>query len=157
MITSPTNKTFKFVNLSTYLKDVQEWYNGYVFGDNTTIYNPWSVVNFIDNATIPIGPQWLNTSSNALIHHELKAGGLKLKRDLELLLQGKELRYPITEHTIFEDIGTNPQNIWSFLCMSGYLNAVDVERDARARVPQAVGHITDRDTGCQRHRRGRVP
>src|SRR6185436_16988734 len=26
---------------------VRDWYNGYVFGD-TVIYNPWSVLNFLD-------------------------------------------------------------------------------------------------------------
>ena len=127
------NEVEKLLNnfdLSGQLPDVQDWYNGYKFGSDVTIYNPWSVVNFVDNAPTPIGPQWLNTSSNALVYEELANGGLELKRDLEKLLAGKELRYPITENTVFDDIGKNPENIWSFLCLSGYLNATDPERDA---------------------------
>lgn len=115
-------------DLTSQIEDVQAWYNGYRFGEKV-IYNPWSVVNFIDSYPAPIGPQWLNTSSNALVHQELEAGGLELKRDLEKLLNDEELRYPVTEHTIFSDIGNNPCNIWSFLYFSGYLNAVDVKRD----------------------------
>ncbi len=111
--------------LSKQFPAVQEWYNGYKFGGNVTIYNPWSVVNFVKKYPAPIGPQWLNTSSNGLVHQELANGGLELKRDLEKLLTGAELRYPITEYTIFEDIGTNPENIWSFLYFAGYLNATD--------------------------------
>ena len=116
-------------DLSDQLPDVQNWYNGYKFGGDTTIYNPWSVVNYVDNYPAPIGPQWLNTSSNALVHTELKNGGLELKRDLEKLLAGEELRYPITENTVFDDIGKSPENIWNFLCLAGYLNATDPERN----------------------------
>jgi hypothetical protein len=58
-----------------------------------------------------------------------------LKRDLEKLLAGEELRYPITEHTLFDKMGTNPENIWSFLCFSGYLNATDPQRDILDKLP----------------------
>lgn len=107
---------------------MQAWYNGYDFGGHT-IYNPWSVINCIENHPAPIGPQWLNTASNDLIHAELEAGGLELKRDLEKLLAGEELRYPLREHTIFDDIGKDRQGIWSFLVFSGYLKAEDPVMD----------------------------
>ena len=103
-------------------KTVREWYNGYSFGTKT-IYNPWSVSNYIDNFPAPPGPHWLNTSSNALIYEELNGGGLEIKKDLERLLSGEELRYPINETITFRDIGKSPVNIWSFLYYSGYLNA----------------------------------
>ena len=72
-----------------------------------------------------MGPQWLNTASNSLIHHELECGGLLLKRDLEKLLAGEELRYPILDSTTFSDLGKNPETIWSFLFFSGYLTVKD--------------------------------
>jgi len=34
----------------------------------------------------------LNTSSNALVYEELEAGGVEIKRDLESLLSGQEIR-----------------------------------------------------------------
>ena len=133
-------------DLSDQLPDVQDWYNGYKFGGDVTIYNPWSVVNYVDNYPAPIGPQWLNTSSNALVYTELENGGLELKRDLEKLLAGKELRYPITENTVFDDIGKNPENIWSFLCLSGYLNATAPERDFMDRLTYSLS-IPNKEVG----------
>ncbi|OQA55013.1 MAG: putative AAA-ATPase [Euryarchaeota archaeon ADurb.Bin294] len=105
-------------------KVIREWYNGYSFGDQV-IYNPWSVTNYIDNLPNPPGPHWLNTSANTLVYEELGRGGIEIKRDLEKLLSGEEIRYPITETITFRDIGRNPANIWSFLYFSGYLRAGD--------------------------------
>jgi len=101
---------------------IRQWYNGYSFGDQT-IYNPWSVTNYIDNLPDPPGPHWLNTSANTLVYEELARGGIEIKRDLERLLSGEEIRYPITETITFHDIGRNLANIWSFLYFSGYLRA----------------------------------
>ena len=106
------------------LPGIHEWYNGYRFG-GVTIYNPWSVMGYLHKLPAPPGPIWLNTSSNALVHHELAQGGLPLKRDLEKLIAGEELRRPLEETTVFQDLGKSPQIIWSFLCFSGYLRAED--------------------------------
>jgi hypothetical protein len=103
---------------------IREWYNGYRFG-NQIIYNPWSVTNYIDNLPDLPGPHWLNTSANTLVYEELTRGGIEIKRDLERLLTGEEIRYPINETIIIRDIGRNPANIWSFLYFSGYLRADD--------------------------------
>jgi hypothetical protein len=101
---------------------LRDWYNGYSYGGQT-IYNPWSVISYIQAIPNPPGPKWLNTSSNALVYEELEAGGLEIKRDLECLLSGQEIRYPILETITFKDISKNPMNIWSFLYFSGYLKA----------------------------------
>jgi hypothetical protein len=106
------------------LPEFREWYNGYVFGD-TVIYNPWSVLSSLAMLPSPLGPQWVNTSANTLVHTELEHGGLELKRDLETLLAGGELRYPINENIVFSEVGQNRENIWSFLYFSGYLRAED--------------------------------
>ncbi|OQB39185.1 MAG: putative AAA-ATPase [Euryarchaeota archaeon ADurb.Bin165] len=105
-------------------KVIREWYNGYSFGDQV-VYNPWSVTNYIDNLPDPPGPHWLNTSANTLVYEELGGGGMEIKRDMEKLLSGEEIRYPITETITFNDIRRNPANIWSFLYFSGYLKAGD--------------------------------
>jgi hypothetical protein len=59
------------------------------------------------------------------VHEELAKGGMALKRDLEKLLRGEELRYEINENTILDDVGKNTTNIWSFLYFCGYLKAED--------------------------------
>ena len=115
------------------MPEVREWYNGYSFG-GTVIYNPWSVLNYVDNLPAPAGPQWLNTASNRLIHEEMAAGGAAIRRDLEKLLAGEELRYPIREDTVFGDVGRSPETIWSFLYFAGYLRAEDPRPDPRDRL-----------------------
>jgi len=109
---------------------MREWYNGYQFGPHT-IYNPWSVICAISKRPDPIGPHWLNTASNDLIYAELESGGLPLKRELEQLLAGEELRRELHEHTIFSDVGKSAEHIWSFLVFSGYLKATDPQPDPR--------------------------
>jgi len=103
---------------------VREWYNGYRFGSQT-IYNPWSVSMYISQYPAPPAPYWLNTASNTLVYEELGKVGIGIKQDLERLLSGDGIRYPITETITFRDIGKNPANIWSFLYFSGYLRADD--------------------------------
>jgi hypothetical protein len=81
---------------------IHDWYNGYSYGGQT-IYNPWSFISYIKGIPNPPGPKWLNNSSNALVYEELAAGGLEIKKDLEDLLSGQEIRYPIQETTTFRD------------------------------------------------------
>jgi len=116
---------------------IRDWYNGYSFGGHT-IYNPWSLISYIQAIPNPPGPKWLNTSSNALVYEELAAGGLEIKRDLELLLSGEELRYPLSENITFGDIGRNPANIWSLLYYSGYLKAEEPQSDIRGRLAYRI-------------------
>ncbi len=123
-----TEQVLEDFDLRGQMGEVCEWYNGYKFGDRV-IYNPWSVLNYVVDYPDPAGPKWLNTSSDALVHAEMNAGGVELKRDLEALLAGEELRYPINENIRFAEVTRNRQNIWSFLTFSGYLRAEDPQRD----------------------------
>lgn len=43
---------------------VKEWYDGFTFGTVTDIYNPWSIINYLQ--TGKVGPYWANTSENRL-------------------------------------------------------------------------------------------
>jgi len=115
--------------LATLGDGVREWYDGYDFG-GVTIFNPWSVVNAVNRHPAPLGPQWLNTASNQLVFHDLEAGGMEIRRDLETLLAGGDLRYPIEESITFGDIGRSPRSIWSLLYFCGYLRAGDCQPDA---------------------------
>ncbi|MDX8549506.1 AAA family ATPase [Methanospirillum sp. J.3.6.1-F.2.7.3] len=119
-------------NLTDQADTVREWYDGYHFGSKT-IYNPWSVSMYVNLYPAPPGPHWLNTSANTLVYEELSCGGIEIKRDLEKLLSGEEIRYPIHEIITFRDIGKNPANIWSFLYFSGYLKADKPRQDIRGR------------------------
>ncbi|MEG2016974.1 MAG: AAA family ATPase [Clostridium sp.] len=111
-------------NLNKDKNEVKSWYNGYKFGDET-IYNPWSVLNFINNKEDGLRPYWANTSGNEIIKELLLEGGANLKGELELLLDGKEITKAINENIVMNEIKDTTENIWSFLLFSGYLKVVE--------------------------------
>ena len=44
---------------------VKFWYDGFIFGDVSDIYNPWSILNYLDKGEVMT--YWANTSSNSLV------------------------------------------------------------------------------------------
>ena len=44
--------------------EVKQWYDGFTFGNKKDIYNPWSIINYLDKKKV--APYWANTSSNSL-------------------------------------------------------------------------------------------
>ena len=65
--------------LSEHKKIVKDWYNGYQFGP-TTIYNPWSIINFIDSDEPIPRLYWINTSSDHLVHTLLSKSDSTVKK-----------------------------------------------------------------------------
>lgn len=51
--------------MSAQKQRLKEWYDGFSFGKITDIYNPWSIINFLDDGEVAI--YWANTSSNSLV------------------------------------------------------------------------------------------
>jgi hypothetical protein len=45
-------------------EEVKNWYDGFIFGEWRDIYNPWSVLNYLDKGKVTT--YWANTSSNSL-------------------------------------------------------------------------------------------
>ena len=56
---------------------VRKWYDGFIFGNREDIYNPWSVLNYLD--TGKTAPYWANTSSNSLISKLIREGSKEIK------------------------------------------------------------------------------
>lgn len=104
---------------------VRAWYDGFVFGQHRDIYNPWSILNFLD--TGKIGTYWANTSSNSLIGKLLKEGSSSIKTSFEQLLKGKSIQCPIDEQIVYEQLTFNEDAIWSLLLASGYLKVLQYE------------------------------
>lgn len=69
---SETDKILSDFNLSDKKEQVKKWYNGYKFGQNENIYNPWSILNFVTKYKEGFKTFWSNTSSNDLIKNQLK-------------------------------------------------------------------------------------
>ncbi|MBF0363707.1 MAG: PD-(D/E)XK nuclease domain-containing protein [Oligoflexia bacterium] len=103
------------------ISDVRDWYNGYKFA-GTTIYNPWSIVNFIENNELR--PYWVNTGNNDLIGNLVINSDSEFKANLEQLLLGEDCEQLIDEHVVFADLKQNKGAAWSLLVSAGYLNVV---------------------------------
>ena len=105
---------------------VKEWYDGFVFGEQEDIYNPWSILNFLD--TGEYATYWANTSSNSLVGKLIREGNGAVKKQFEELLQGKHLRVPIDEQIVYNQLDDNEEAVWSLLVASGYLKVLDYDR-----------------------------
>ena len=110
------------------LPELKQWYDGYLFG-GTEIYNPWSVIQFVDHGCT-FQPYWLNTSGNAILRDLLDRVDSRRQRELEGLLQGKPVEVPVMENFIFADIRKNRDALFMLLMTTGYLKPVKRWKDA---------------------------
>ena len=99
--------------------DVREWYDGFTFGNRTDIYNPWSILNFLDKKKF--STYWANTSSNSLVGKLIREGSRDVKTVMEDLLDGGILHTEIDEQIVFSQLDSSEAAIWSLLLASGYL------------------------------------
>ncbi len=107
---------------------VKSWYDGFTFCSKTDIYNPWSILNYLDKGEIKT--YWANTSSNSLVGKLIRQGSRSIKTSFESLLAGEHLITPIDEQIVYNQLDENETAIWSLLLASGYLKVVDYERYA---------------------------
>ncbi len=104
---------------------VKFWYDGFIFGEHKDIYNPWSILNFLDKRKYTT--YWANTSSNSLVGKLIRESGGEIKHTFEGLLKGEHLKCPIDEQIVYNQLTGNDEAIWSLLVASGYLKVIDYE------------------------------
>ena len=102
---------------------VKFWYDGFIFGKQRDIYNPWSIINLLDKKDIDI--YWANTSSNSLVAKLLREGNSDIKVIFEGLLKGESLKTQIDEQIVYNQLGNNASAVWSLLLASGYLKVLE--------------------------------
>ena len=110
-------------NLSDQKQQVKSWYDGFTFGKRKDIYNPWSIINFLDKKKV--GAYWANTSSNTLIGKLIRESSPTIKKTFEHLLQGESIHLEIDEQIVYQLLDSDEQAIWSLLLASGYLKVKD--------------------------------
>ncbi len=104
-------------------EDVKQWYDGFTFGSQRDVYNPWSITNFLEEKELK--PYWANSSSNRLVSLLIRQGNTQTKTIMEDLMKGGVLETEIDEETIFDQIREKPGAIWSMLLASGYLKVAE--------------------------------
>ncbi len=113
-------------------QQVKDWYDGFSFGERKDIYNPWSVIHFLDKRVA--GAYWANSSANSLVEKLLREGNANIKKNFESLLHGGTLHMELDEQIVYNQLLTKKNAVWSLLLASGYLKVVSstfVERTGR--------------------------
>ncbi len=105
-------------------EEVKKWYDGFTIGNLQDIYNPWSVINFLDKGQLKT--YWANTSSNGLAGSLLRAGSKAIKIQFEDLLSGKTIESRIHEEIVFDQLNGSDRAVWSLLLATGYLKVTAV-------------------------------
>ena len=100
-------------------EEVRAWYDGFTFGNTCDIYNPWSIINYLDKQRF--AAYWANTSSNSLVGKLIQEGIPEIKIIMEDLLQGKSFHAAIDEQILFSQLNHNLHAIWSLFLACGYL------------------------------------
>ena len=120
-------------NLSDKKVEVKRWYDGFTFGDKCDIYNPWSIINYLDKKEL--GSYWADSSSNGLVNKLVKTGSPNLKKTMEILIEGGVIEKRIDEQIVYNQLEKRENAVWSLLLASGYLRVVKIryEGDFRKR------------------------
>ena len=110
---------------------IQRWYNGYQFGSGDeqgtiTIYNPWSVLQYLNKGKLKPAAYWMNTSANVLVRKLLKGQAARHGDQVEALLRRKCITTRISENLELRRIETTENALWSLLLFSGYLTVDSV-------------------------------
>lgn len=106
-------------------EQVRHWYDGFTFGKKPDIYNPWSIINYLDKRRF--SPYWANTSSNSLVGELIREGSPEFKIAMEDLLLGRPLYAQIDEQVVFSMLDADENAVWSLLLAGGYLRVEQFE------------------------------
>ena len=109
-----------------YKKDVVKmWYDWFKFGEKNDIYNPWSIINYLDKKKI--ATYWADSSSNGLINSLVQKGSSYIKTMMETLINGKAINVRIDEQIVFSELDYSEDAVWSLMLASGYLKVISSE------------------------------
>ena len=111
--------------LSGKKNDVKIWYDGFRFGSKNDIYNPWSIINYLDKKKIAM--YWAESSSNGLINSLVQKGSSNIKMMVEKLINGSTINVVIDEQIVFSELDYSEDAIWSLMLASGYLKVISSE------------------------------
>ena len=133
-------EALKEFSMSEDEEQVKSWYDGFTFGSIRDIYNPWSIINYLDKRKL--GAYWANSSSNSLVGLLIRQGNAETKMIVENLLKGgcleteidEEIPFGYTlmrknmrrkEEIIFDQLQKKYGAVWSLLLASGYLKVIE--------------------------------
>lgn len=105
-------------------QEICEWYDGYRFG-NSEIFNPWSVINYISDQCFPKA-FWQSTGSNDIIGEIIGTAIPEINENLYKLICGNNVTTYVDTSVIYPEVQSNPNSIYSFLLVAGYLKVAEI-------------------------------
>ena len=119
-------------NMQHKYETIKQWFNGYIFGE-TNVYNPWSVMQYIDDLKANINKlpksYWANTSSNSIVKSLIERADDITKGEIEALIEGKTIEKPVHEDITYDDVYDNLDNLWNFMFFTGYFKKISERMD----------------------------
>ena len=119
-------KMLDYFEIEYKMEEVRTWYNGYIFGDSK-VYNPWSIVNFVDNQEIKA--YWANISGNTLLENMMDHAGESVYADLKKFTEGESIEKYISDGTTIKSLLSSNDEIWQLFLYSGYLTKSDEQTE----------------------------
>ena len=123
---------------------VKQWYDGFTFGSQQDIYNPWSITNYLKEKKFLA--YWASTSSNGLVNRLIQISQPDVKESMEELLNEREIVLNFDEQIVFDQLETKENAIWSLMVSSGYLKIDKIEYRGILYVPWYHLKITNLET-----------
>ena len=114
------NQALKYYKLDANKEAIKDYYDGYLFGE-LEIYNPWSIMNFLDSGKL--NSYWTQTANNSIINKLLLDAEDDIKQNYITLAKGESITYTaINFHQLQLDDLSNPNKLFEFMIATGYLN-----------------------------------
>ena len=103
-------------------EEVRRWYDGYRFG-NAEVYNPFSVMMYVQNGFIPKG-YWIGTSSDNPVRWLLRRGDAS-RAEFSDLLAGSSLNRQLNDSISSDRLSLSQiGDLHTLMVLTGYLKAV---------------------------------
>ncbi len=125
-----TCRMLECFNLDKYSQQVQEHYDGYIFGGIAMVC-PWDVVNFCadfsscndhENNPTNMPDYWINLSGNGIIEEFLTYRDQNLNDDMQALVAGKTICVQLNEPLSYYSLSYHrDDDFWILLLYTGYL------------------------------------
>ncbi len=112
---------------------IKAWYDGYLFGDDTEIYCPWDILQYVDDlqvkSTAMPKAYWLNTSRNEIVRTFVEhCNASVIRNKLNALMTGSCIQARIIENLTYDRLYKKADNMWTVLYYSGYLTKAGPEQ-----------------------------
>ena len=107
--------------------DAKKWYGGFAFGNVSGIFNPRSIVRYLQFRVPKC--YWTDNGEDDVVEHEIKRSGKSVKASLVTLLNGGRIESKLSDNASLSNQQGGAVPIWSLLAAGGCVKAVSRRED----------------------------